>query len=91
METKSSRNDRESLQKADKDLEKLRNELSYKKSKQSSGGESCNFKLTCTAANASSALSPERAMTSSALRCPARRSISSSITGLAPATAGKST
>src|SRR5215469_7522636 len=91
LETKSSRNDGESLQKAGKNLETLRNELSYRKSKQSSGGESCNFNLTSTAANASSAFSPERAMASSALRCPARKSISSSITGPAPATAGRRT
>ena len=43
LETKSSRSDGESLQKADKNLGTLRNELSYRKSKQSSGGESLQF------------------------------------------------
>ena len=79
------------LQKADRDLETVRSELSYKESKQSSGGDPWIPGQSSSAPNVSSQLSRERAGVSSASRFRGGKAITSSTTGFARGTAGKAT
>jgi len=77
------------LQKADKDLETLRNELPTKKSKQTGGGDPWNSEKSSPAASASSPSSLEQISDTSASRFQVWTAITFSTAGFVAGTAGK--
>jgi hypothetical protein len=79
------------LQKADRDLETLRNELSYKEKQAKLGGDRWNSGQASSVANVSSRLSREKDSVSFVSRFPARRATTSSTEDLVAKTVGKLT
>jgi hypothetical protein len=76
------------LQKADRDLETVRKELSYKEAKQSLGGDLWNSGQPSFAASVSSQLSRDKATVMCASKFLAWRVTTSSIAGFEPETVG---